>query len=243
MEVLQNFIGIGLDAVADKSLQDRIDRKYLASSHYLNEILHAAIEDYDVLEINGQRNMHYQTIYYDNEDFMLYHHARVKRPNRFKIRHRKYYVNQLEFFELKEKVKDTYTIKYRAGLDDIDHSQAVISDFLWEHNLDFGNYTPSLDVRYDRVCLISRSTTERITIDTNLQIKNDKRNFSFDKLVIVEVKSNKLSSKNPVTTYLKSIDNHPISCSKYCIGLSYIKDDISRAGFAPQIRLINNILK
>jgi hypothetical protein len=240
---ISKFNNVSLLDIQDKALMGRIDSKYIIDASHLDALLEAAIEEYDVLEIDGQRDMYYQTIYYDNEGFDLYNHARVKRPNRFKIRYRKYHVNNLEFFELKEKVRGTSTFKHRITLNENENPELEKSIFLSNYGKEYKDYKEVLDVRYNRICLISRSSTERITIDTSLTVDNFNGKKDFQNLAIIEVKSNKVLSKNPVTASLKKLDCHPISCSKYCIGLAYTDHNLKKSGFAPQMRIINTILR
>jgi hypothetical protein len=239
---ISDYDGIGLSEIEGKNLLERIDRKYIIKVADVDIILSNALEYYNVLEINGQRNMPYETVYYDKPGYDFYHHARLKRPNRFKIRYRKYKINDLEYFEIKQKVRGTSTLKYRTTLDQAIDPTQQISAFLETHNLKVGDYNTTLKVDYNRICLVSKTENERITIDTNLRITDFTNEMSFDGMAIVEVKSNKIYSKNNITNTLKELGYQAISCSKYCIGLAFVNPSLSKSGFAPQLRTIREIL-
>ena len=63
--LLKNFHAVSLDEIDEVKLMNRIDRKYWFHISLLEKLLTKVVEDYDILEINGNRLMKYQSAYYD----------------------------------------------------------------------------------------------------------------------------------------------------------------------------------
>ena len=95
------FEKITLGEMDSVKLMDRMDVKYLIPLHLLPYIMHEAIEYYKLLEINNERLCSYETLYYDTEDYQLYHSHQSGRLNRYKVRFRNYVGSNLSFFEIK----------------------------------------------------------------------------------------------------------------------------------------------
>jgi hypothetical protein len=95
------FEKITLDQMEGVKLMDRIDVKYLIPLHLLPIVLQDAREHYKLLEINNERLCSYETLYYDTEDYQLYHSHQSGRLNRYKVRFRNYVDSNLSFFEIK----------------------------------------------------------------------------------------------------------------------------------------------
>ena len=62
-QVLARFTAIALQDMEDVALLDRTDTKLLLTQDQLNTALHHLVQAYRVLEIEGQRQHHYQTLY------------------------------------------------------------------------------------------------------------------------------------------------------------------------------------
>ena len=70
--VLSGFDSVALEDTTDVKLMDRIDRKYWFHSTKLIQLLEKALQCYNILEINGQRLMDYETIYFDTPENTMY---------------------------------------------------------------------------------------------------------------------------------------------------------------------------
>jgi SPX domain protein involved in polyphosphate accumulation len=66
-----------------------------------------------VLEINGARLHHYQTLYFDTRDFALYSQHHNGQRARYKVRVREYLDSEMAFLEVKRKTNQNRTIKSR----------------------------------------------------------------------------------------------------------------------------------
>ena len=70
---LAAFDPISLDESASARLMKRTDTKYVFPSHSLPAILDHLQPVYRVLEVDGVRLQHYQTLYFDTPHFQIYH--------------------------------------------------------------------------------------------------------------------------------------------------------------------------
>ena len=56
---------------------------------------------------------------------------------------------------------------------------------------------------FNRITLVNKSFTERVTIDCNLSFIDDNKQINFDKVAIIEIKQSKSSQKSELTSFLK----------------------------------------
>ena len=64
--------------------------------------------------------------------------------------------------------------------------------------------TPILDIQFSRITLTDNNFSERLTIDTNLSVKNGTSSKIFDQLVISEIKQKKY---NPLSDFVQILRN------------------------------------
>ena len=89
-----------MDAVA---LLNRTDTRYLLTTSRLGPLLEALAGEYLVLEIEGTRLHHYQTLYFDPSDFALFRRHHAGAAVRHKVSGRAYLDTGLSFLEVKAK--------------------------------------------------------------------------------------------------------------------------------------------
>ncbi|MBT3727451.1 VTC domain-containing protein [bacterium] len=77
-------------------------------------------EDFDILEIKGQKVFSYDNVYMDTHDHLFYNQHQNKEKSRTKVRTRYYVDNNLAFFEYKHKKKGI-TSKYRYEFPSEEH--------------------------------------------------------------------------------------------------------------------------
>ena len=100
--ILSRFESISLEEMDSVKLMERTDTKYVFPITSLPEILEGMISQYRLLEINNVRVQRYESLYYDTKDFLLYRKHLVGKPDRYKIRFRRYIDSQgLTFLEVK----------------------------------------------------------------------------------------------------------------------------------------------
>ncbi|MBZ0310288.1 MAG: polyphosphate polymerase domain-containing protein, partial [Anaerolineae bacterium] len=118
-QLLSRFEPITLAEMADVSLQNRVDTKYIIGVSQLYPLLEQLIGVYRVLDIHQMRLNHYLTLYFDTPDFELYREHHNGLGTRYKVRARKYVDSNLSFFEIKHKTNQRRTIKSRMRIPDV----------------------------------------------------------------------------------------------------------------------------
>ena len=217
---MEQFGRITLGEMADVRLMNRIDTKFVTTQSVLYRLLSMAHDDYLVQEIGGERNMRYLTTYFDTEDFDMFYVHQSGHTNRQKLRFRTYVSSNIQFMEVKTKNNHKRTKKKRMVVTDMDLSDDEKQEFLAKH-LRYGVDTliPAIQNQFDRITLVNKGKTERLTIDTNLRFHNlvTGTDRHMDNLVIVELKRDGLCY-SPVLAMLNQLRIHPHGFSKYCMG-------------------------
>jgi hypothetical protein len=241
--ILSRFDPVSLKEMDAVKLMDRTDTKFTFNVTQLNEILSLITNDYRILEIEGRRQSTYKTLYYDTDNFNMYLNHHNGHLNRYKIRHRTYVDSSTGFLEVKFKNNKGRTIKERI--------KQKITPMKWEQEAgDFltenspytpGMLKPSLWVNYKRITLVSKTNTERVTIDVDLEFIDKELTRNLSNLVIAEVK---LDKKSP-SVFLKRMREMHIregSISKYCMGIALIKPRIKTNNFKEKLASLKHII-
>jgi hypothetical protein len=101
---LQDFLTLSLSELnATASYLKRIDRKFLLNGKQFSEVLEDLKQDFQILEIKGQKVFSYDNVYMDSEDYFFYNQHQDRKKSRTKIRTRYYIDSNLAFFEYKQK--------------------------------------------------------------------------------------------------------------------------------------------
>ena len=189
-ELLKTFAPISLEQMSSVKLMNRTDTKFVTTQQRLQQLLTMALKDYYIQEIDGQRNLEYDTTYFDTRGFDMYCEHQHGHANRQKIRFRTYCISE-------EK-----------------------RQFLSEHlRYDAGSLQPALNNHFSRITLVNRAKTERLTIDSSLRFHNLQNDLMLDMgdLVIIELKRDG-QVFSPVLEMLHQLHIHPHGFSKYCMG-------------------------
>lgn len=235
------FDPISLNEMENVALMNRTDTKFVFRYDQLQGFLDQIKDDYRVLEINGIRASRYETLYFDTPDFKMYMEHHRGRPSRYKIRHRIYVDSNLHYFEIKFKNNKGRTIKNRIKRKETDF---IIKDkaeqFLNENtHYPAANLYPKLWSNCSRITLVNKCSKERLTLDINLQFKNDAEEKNLPNVVIAEVKQEKLAP-SPFIKLMKNNHVRAGSISKYCFGVIFLYK-IKQNNFKPNLRYINRI--
>ena len=102
-ELLRQFSPITLAEMSGVKLMNRTDTKFVTTMPRLMELLSMALGDYYAQDIDGERNMLYDTTYFDTTDFAMYREHQFGHTGRQKIRFRTYVSSNLQFMEVKTK--------------------------------------------------------------------------------------------------------------------------------------------
>ena len=172
--MLDIFGPVTLEEMSGIRLMNRTDTKYLLPLETLAVLLHYAAADYRVQEVAGERNIVYHTVYLDTVDKAMYRAHQNGRAVREKIRVRTYVASQLTFLEVKNKNNKGRTDKRRIRITALDELSAEgVDDFLslyaWYK---LPQLSPQLENRFQRITLVNRAMTERLTIDTDICFRN-----------------------------------------------------------------------
>ena len=244
-EVIKLFEPISLEQMAGVKLMNRTDTKFVTTTERLQQLLQMAQHDYYVQEIDGERNLEYDTTYFDTKQFDMYNHHQWNHVNRQKIRFRTYCISGLQFMEVKTKNNHGRTKKKRIEVTDMDVLEKQKYDFLSKH-LRYGADTlqPALNNHFSRITLVNKGKTERLTIDSSLSFHNLQSNKSMDMgdLVIIELKRDGLVS-SPVLDMLRQLRIHPHGFSKYCMGSALTNPQLPTNRFKRKLIEVRKIIK
>jgi hypothetical protein len=242
-QILAGFEPINLQEMDGVKLMDRTDTKFVLHLDQFLLILPELKKNYRALDINGIRMSQYETLYYDTEDFQLYHKHQNKKLNRYKIRARHYVESDLNFFEIKFKNNKGRTIKDRIRISKLNKNlEQKERDLLFEKTgIRFSEIQPTIWVNYHRTTLVSKISCERVTIDSGLHFIKDGETKRYENLIIVEVKQERAAG-SPITEELKKYTIREGSLSKYCLGIMSMIPGIKQNNFKKNILTINKLL-
>jgi hypothetical protein len=241
-QALNSFEGISISEMDSVAFLNRFDTKFIFKENLLAELLPLLTDQYKVLDVNSIRNSSYETLYYDTPSFELFRQHQIQKPNRLKIRFRKYLSSDSTFFELKFKNSKGKTNKKRVSVVEIPEQITDASGDFLSSNTSFKptDFRPKLWVNFDRITLVNKNMTERITLDTNLAFINGEYHHHLNEFAIAEVKS----EKNNRSLFMSIMRNRHIrstGISKYCIGVALCFKHIRSNNFKPQLLAINKI--
>ena len=225
-------------------LLNRKDTKFVFSQNKLLQLLDRLKSYYRILEIEGKRSFVYDNTYFDTDEFLFYtqHHNECRK--RFKVRYRKYCETNEQYFEIKVKDNKNRTIKNRIRSvnrngDFIEEEKRLISE---NTGLSPQHLIPKLDIQFSRITLADNNFNERLTIDTNLSVKNGIRSKIFDQLAVSEIKQKKYDPKSDFIQILRNLRIQEMRFSKYCMGMLHVHKNIKHNRFKPKLLRINKIL-
>ena len=244
-ESIASFQPITLEEMSGVKLMNRTDTKFVTTIPQLLRLLAMAGQDYYVQDIDGERNMLYDTTYFDTQGFDMYKEHQHGHVNRQKIRFRTYVSSHLQFMEVKTKNNHGRTKKKRIEVTDMDLHDEQKRDFLAKY-LKFGVDTlvPHMHNYFRRVTLVNKGKTERLTIDSSLQFHNVLTHTDRDmgQLVIIELKRDG-QVFSPVLDMLRQLHIHPHGFSKYCMGAALTNELLPVNRFKEKLRDVERILE
>lgn len=244
LRLMQRFESINLAEMDGVALQDRTDTKYVFHIDHLVCMLPVLAGQYRMLEIDGVRQQRYRTLYFDTDDFALYHLHHARRRNRYKVRSRLYQDTGRACFEIKHKTSADRTVKERLwtpGL--VSDLTPDVSSFLREHlPTDVSGLKPRLWNTFGRITLVSTQRPERVTIDLGLRFRSAHHTVALPGIVITEVKQAGHARNSDVIRLMRAARIRPRGFSKYCIGVSLLYPDVKHNNFKPTCRLLHTLM-
>jgi hypothetical protein len=255
-----------LEAVA---LLDRTDTKYLLTTSQVTAALAALTDDYLVLEIDGARLHHYQTLYFDTADFALFRSHHAGRAVRHKVRSRAYVDTGLSFLEVKAKNNKGRTVKYRLRTDGLVtdlHPPAApalvpvvagtgasrasdlppgITSFVASHApVAAAALQPTLWNAFHRITLVGKRRAERVTIDLGLSFEADRyRVAELPGIAVAELKQPGGDRSSPFARQMRVAHVQPARMSKFCVGVSLLHPGVRHNAFKPTLRTLEKLMK
>lgn len=240
---------ISLKEMDSVKLMNRIDTKYFTTEEILRQVfVQAAVQGYRICQIDGHRVTRYDSMYYDTDDLRMYRTHRSGRSVRQKIRVRIYLVSGVSFLEIKRKDNKGRTKKKRM-LVPAEYAESIEKDKEAAEFVDKQSWftledlSPACRTDFNRITLVNKEKTERVTFDTDLLFQNPRtgKTVEMGDAVIIEVKQDG-RVPSVMSVILRNLRVHPFKVSKYCIGTT-LTDPLARPErFKPKILRIEKII-
>ena len=239
---------IGLDDMKAVRLMNRMDQKYMASADQLDALLERVADGYYVQHIEGDPLAPYRTLYFDTADLHMYTMHHNQKLNRQKLRVRTYRSTDTTFFEIKNKDNKKKTRKVRIPVD-VGMFDRVLSVPEVEHFVDTNTPYPvatlheCLENRFERITLVDKAMSERITIDRGITFHNRATGIDADisRLLVIEVKHEVGAPMSDIERALHELHILPRRMSKYCIGTALTNPSAKRNRFKEKLLVIEHI--
>ena len=211
---------VSLSQMENVRLMNRMDTKFWFHVDRLPEILEQIKQHYYMLEINGNSQLPYSTVYYDTPDNAMYLAHHNGRLNRFKVRKRTYVDSEVCFLEIKRKNNKGKTLKERIPSCSPNKLNSSNEVAFISANSPFHpeKLVPKLKNEFTRITLVSGNQNERCTIDLNLAFQAGGKRTETKDLVIVEVKTEGTANHSLLVKYLHEAGISASGFSKYCMG-------------------------
>lgn len=242
--ITARFDSINLAEIKQFALLDRTDTKFVMSLPQLCRALDGVKDQYRILDVNGVRLNHYQTLYFDTAGFELYRNHHNGGRNRYKLRYRQYVDTDLCYLEIKFKDNKERTVKSRKQVPCLETSlSGSAADFIREHSpYDPEAFDPTILNRFWRMTLVSKNRIERLTIDLNVNYFHQDQVYAWPDVVIAEVKQPKYSLESDFVQMMKQEGIHPRGFSKYCMGVSQLFGNyVPTNNFKPNMLLMERL--
>ena len=243
--LLNTFAPITLAEMKSVRLMNRVDTKFVTTLPRLMQLLEMAKGEYFVQEIDGERNSAYTTLYYDTPRLDMYIMHQNGCLGRQKVRVRQYVDSNLTFLEVKNKNNHRRTRKKRITVTGFDITGEQQREFLkplcwW----DVDTLQPALRNWFNRITLVNKAKTERVTIDTGLRFHNCMSGLdkSLDQVVIIELKRDG-NQPSPLLAMLRDLHIHPYGFSKYCMGTALSNPSVKKNRLKPKLHYVERLLR
>ena len=242
---LSKFRTIQLEEMNLVKLLNRKDTKFIFHSSKVDYLLERLSSTYKLLHVDGINTFTYQNTYFDTEDNLFYNQHHNEKRNRYKVRFRQYSGTDDCYFEIKTKNNKNRTIKKRLKVEENteelgDNEARMVEDVI---NISSQLLSPKLKVNFTRLTFVDKHHKERLTIDTNLFVKNGVMDKLFDQLMIAEIKQNKYKANSEFIQIVRDMKIPEMRFSKYCMGMLHVNDDMKYNRFKPKLLYINKLLQ
>ncbi|MEU6373701.1 VTC domain-containing protein [Streptomyces sp. NPDC046909] len=232
---------VGLDELPP--LLTRLDRKYVLPPADLPLLLGGLDEEVRALEIDGERQFGYSSLYYDTPGLDAYRGAARQRRRRFKLRIRTYLDSGARFVEVKTRGPRGITVKHRMPYDGDPHrlspaARAYADTVLAGAGIDVRHlpFHPALTTTYRRTTLYLPASDSRLTVDTGLtwSLPDGTGELHAPDRAVVETKAGRAGSG--ADRLLWSLRHRPCPVSKYGTGLAALRPELPANRWLPVLR-------
>ena len=227
--------------VERRTLQRRIDRKFLLGVPALLPLLGHLRSAYVLLLAGDREWARYESVYFDTPERELFHaHRRGLRP-RYKIRIRHHVDRRLSFLEIKHKERSGRTTKTRLELP---FAAGELTErerrFIEAHApVAAARLVPCVSISFLRLTLLARDAHERLTIDRHLRLSDGARVEELPRLVVAEVKQERHATAGAVAALLAQ-QAREAAVSKYCLA-TVLLASVPANVFKPVLRAIERL--
>jgi len=239
--ILERLSPVGLDELdATAALLTRRDRKYLVPVAMAAEVVERLADASRVLEIDGRRRFHYESVYFDTPEHCSYLAAARRRPRRFKVRTRSYLDTGRCLLEIKTrdprgrtvKERHEHPIELRDGLDRAGRAFVGRCELIGDQSQVL---EPALTTRYTRATLLVGAACARVTIDTDVGAGTpDGRRVRLVGMAIIETKSGGPPSE--ADRILWALGLRPTRVSKFCTSLAALRPELPSNAWTQALR-------
>jgi hypothetical protein len=242
VDVLTQFDDAPPELVAARSLQHRVDRKFVLSAALLEPLLVRLHRQYFVVRAGGNVRARYESVYFDTRERQLYDdHRRGRRP-RHKVRIRHHVDRQLTFLEIKRKESGGRTTKSRIELPFM-HASLGSAEcrFVEDHApIDASRLVPCMSIAFLRVTVVSPHVNERLTLDYDLQFGDEHPRERLSGVVIAEIKQPRHSNSRGAVAILRALHAREQALSKYCLATALLAP-VRTNVFRPVLRAVGRL--
>jgi len=242
LDILRSF-AIALPSLIEaRSLQQRVDRKYLLAASDITSVLARLQQSHCVVRAGEHGWARYDSIYFDTPDRDLYHAHRCGRRPRYKVRIRHHVDRALSFLEIKRKDRSGRTTKHRLAL-------PYRHDTLGPHEKTFIdahaalNSTPLLPrvaISFQRLTLVGSAINERVTLDRDLMLGAGTGVEPLGRVVIAEVKQSHYLNHSGAVAGFRHIHAREVALSKYCLATLLVAP-VPANVFKPALRALDRL--
>lgn len=246
--MLGRFETVELGRIAALASDHRIDTKFVLREETAFEIVASLLERYRVLDVDGRRYTSYRTQYFDTESLMLYRRHHIGVPDRYKVRTRSYSNTGMSFVEVKRRSRRGVTTKLRQPTTYFETALRPASRAFVDAHCTIGArlLVPALLNSFDRICLVSTTEPERLTIDLGIAFETESGSVPLPGIAVAELKQERNGHSPRDTAFLRgmrAINARPSGFSKYCMGLLLTRTGVKHNLFKPQLRRLEHLME
>lgn len=245
--ILRQMEPVSLEAMGAVKLMNRVDSKFPTNMETLLRMAPLWREHFYVQENEGLRIARYRSLYFDTPNAVTYTMHHNRRLRRQKVRQRIYVESNLAFLEIKNKKNTGRTKKKRipipmeqwGNLYATPETTDFIREKVWVTDQPMA---PRLENAFQRITLVNKAKTERVTIDFGITFHNHLSDCDADvsDLVIIEVKQDGML-RSRFKDILRDAHVQQKGLSKYCLGMLLTDEHLKYNRFKQKIRYVNKL--